>query len=113
MLLSISYPASGASYCDVGYDTTCPHPTIEDPLGVKFPGMTYATRPGDDEEQPNWVGHLVSSRDPRHPLLVYCLAVGGAQATDVQRQILKSFIPSIGARPDWAPWNAHDTLFSK
>lgn len=108
--LAVLNPYSGASYCDVGYDTRSPHPTPENPLGVDFPGITYC-EPG----KPNWVGHLVlqtnARRDQAGSLLVYDYGVGGDRADGVGRQVREQFIPSLASKPEWAPWTSGDTLF--
>jgi hypothetical protein len=44
-------------------------------------------------------------------LLVYDYAVGGSQVSGVQTQVENQFLPSLGAKPQWARWNADDTLF--
>ncbi|KDQ29860.1 carbohydrate esterase family 16 protein [Pleurotus ostreatus PC15] len=77
----------GASYCDVGYSNQSPHPTSEHPLGVPFPGYTYA-----EDGQANWVGHLITEHGPQSasqdpassgpsPVLVYDYAKGGGDCT--------------------------------
>ncbi|KAJ7717971.1 hypothetical protein B0H16DRAFT_1610024 [Mycena metata] len=94
----------GDSYSDVGYDPSCDLPTPEEPLGVEFPGITYA-----EPDSPNWVGHLITNYSPT--LLVYDYAKGGARVYNVKSQIQATFIRHIGQRPPWAPWAAEDTLF--
>lgn len=98
---------SGASYCDIGYDYTSPHPTRERPLGVEFPGTTYA-EPGE----PNWVGYLITQYNPNPGLLVYNFAKGGSRVSNVKNQIERQYLEYLAKKPDWAPWNADDTLFS-
>ncbi|KZT70157.1 carbohydrate esterase family 16 protein [Daedalea quercina L-15889] len=95
----------GASYCDVGYTSRSRHPTLENPLGVDFPGHTFA-EPG----KPNWVGHLITEH-ALSPILVYDYGLGGDRVDGVQRQIEKDFIPNLAPRPSWAPWTEQDTLF--
>ncbi|KAH9843044.1 uncharacterized protein C8Q71DRAFT_233062 [Rhodofomes roseus] len=96
----------GASYCDVGYDYRSPHPTLENPLGVEFPGYTWA-EPG----KANWVGHLITEH-ALSPMLVYDYALGGDRVDGVRRQIERGFIPHLAPRPHWAPWTEQDTLFA-
>ncbi|KAJ7187241.1 hypothetical protein C8R46DRAFT_1059212 [Mycena filopes] len=104
----------GASYCDVGYSPQdSPAPSAEEPLGVKFPGITFA-----DDGQPNWVGHLVKDFAPNDDddgspagLLVYDYAQGGSRVHDVRRQIQDMFVPHIGLKPEGARWEAEDALF--
>jgi hypothetical protein len=98
---------SGASYCDVGYSTKSPHPTPENPLGVDFPGITYA-EPGE----PNWVGHLVKKYSASPSVLVYDFARGGNRVDGVAHQFEDQFLPVLSTKPSWAPWTAEDTLFS-
>ncbi|KAJ7740135.1 hypothetical protein B0H16DRAFT_1676394 [Mycena metata] len=100
----------GASYCDVGYShRDHPVPSADEPLGIKFPGVTFA-----EAGQPNWVGHLVkefaASNKSASPL-VYNYAYGGSRVHDVRFQIQDVFVPHIGRRPDGAQWKAENTLF--
>ncbi|KAL5532555.1 hypothetical protein ACEPAF_4329 [Sanghuangporus sanghuang] len=102
----------GASFCDVGYDSECPHPTKAEPLGVPFPGITYA---GDGK--PNWVGYIArefcpSGSGDTDPLLVFDYAKGGAIVDGVRSQVYDQFIKSVAKKPSWAPWSAEDSLFS-
>ncbi|KAH9935006.1 uncharacterized protein B0H18DRAFT_979369 [Fomitopsis serialis] len=96
----------GASYCDVGYTSRSPHPTLEDPLGVEFPGHTWA-EPG----KANWVGHLITEHS-LSPILVHDYAMGGDRVDGVRRQIEKDFMPNLAPKPSWAPWREQDTLFA-
>lgn len=99
---------SGASYCDVGYNSKSPHPTHDQPLGVEFPGHTWC-EPG----KPNWVGHLVQQirvHRTTNPL-VYDYAIGGDTVDGVRRQVQHEFLPHLAPKPDWAPWTSEDTLF--
>ncbi|KAJ6536014.1 hypothetical protein DFH09DRAFT_1324842 [Mycena vulgaris] len=98
----------GDSYADVGYDyKSSPIPTREQPLGIEFPGTTYA-----EEGEPNWVGHLITNYSPGvNQLLVYDYATGGARVHDVKNQIHNMFLPHIGTDLDSTPWTAADTLF--
>ncbi|OCH86236.1 hypothetical protein OBBRIDRAFT_797374 [Obba rivulosa] len=102
----------GASYCAVGYNSLEPHPTEEEPLGVKFPGAITWT---EQDGKPNWVGYMVSKYLADRPAgrrpLVFDYAVGGDAVTGVHRQIHKEFLPFAGKKPEWAPWVASDTLF--
>ncbi|KAJ7449239.1 hypothetical protein FB451DRAFT_754571 [Mycena latifolia] len=99
----------GASYCDVGYEyAVCEAPSAAQPLGVPFPGTTYA-----EPDQPNWVGHLVTNyftgKGKGGPLLVYDYAKGGARVHNVRNQVQMMFCRHAGAHP--RPWKAGDTLF--
>ncbi|KAH9946107.1 SGNH hydrolase-type esterase domain-containing protein [Epithele typhae] len=98
----------GDSYSDVGYQYSDKSsiPTHDEPLGIPFPGVTWAG-PG----MPNWVGYLITEHT-HHPLLVYNYAVGGASMPDVRDQIQVNFMPRVGQKPDWAPWTSEDTLFT-
>ncbi|KAJ6551716.1 hypothetical protein B0H19DRAFT_1211301 [Mycena capillaripes] len=99
----------GASYCDVGYDyTNSPIPSHDQPLGVEFPGATYA-----EVGEPNWVGHLITNytSGSRDRLLVYNYAKGGSRVHNVKNQIEVMFKRHIELKPDWAAWTAEDTLF--
>ncbi|KAJ8698972.1 hypothetical protein PTI98_005619 [Pleurotus ostreatus] len=108
----------GASYCDVGYSNQSPHPTSEHPLGVPFPGYTYA-----EDGQANWVGHLITEHGPQSasqdpasgpsPVLVYDYAKGGATVHGVVQQVNDGFlrVGSAGWKPEWARWNSNDTIF--
>jgi hypothetical protein len=101
-------PHSGASYCDVGYEyANSSIPSYDEPLGVKFPGVTYA-----EPDEPNWVGHLITNYAPGQ-LLVYNYAKGGGRVHNVKNQIKFMFKQHIGERPAWAPWTPEDTLFSE
>lgn len=86
--------------------------------------MTWA-----EADKPNWVGHLITKYCPHprfdpakeeqsqeyrdHALLVYNYARGGDKVDGVQRQIQRFFLPKVGKKPEWAPWNADNTLFCK
>ncbi|KAI5119740.1 hypothetical protein M0805_008670 [Coniferiporia weirii] len=105
----------GDSYSSVGYDTGWPAPTEAEPLGVPFPGYTW-TEGGEedmgDSTGANWVGHLVLSRKKdAKSLLVYDYAVGGDTLAGVKKQIELWYLPNVGKKPDWAPWEANDSLF--
>ncbi|OSC97117.1 carbohydrate esterase family 16 protein [Trametes coccinea BRFM310] len=98
----------GDSYSDVGYEynkiTT--YPTDDAPLGIEFPGITWA-----EPAMPNWVGYLVTEYSPGTKLLVYDYAVGGHTVEGVRKQVQVNFLPRVGGRPNWACWSAEDTLF--
>ncbi|KZT70153.1 carbohydrate esterase family 16 protein [Daedalea quercina L-15889] len=95
----------GDSYSDVGYNVGEPHPTEESPLGVEFPGTTWA-----EHGQPNWVGHLVTNY-PLGPLLVYDFARGGDTINGVHQQIERGFLPHLAEKPNWCAWAENNTLF--
>lgn len=86
-----------------------PCPTSEEPLGVPFPGHTYA-----EEDQPNWLGYAVSS-----PLkgdaerLVYSYAGGGDTVNIVKGQIIDRFLPQVSAAAAAGTWSAtpQNTLY--
>ncbi|CAL1704185.1 unnamed protein product [Somion occarium] len=97
----------GDSYSDVGYrSSSMLHPSEEHPLGVVFPGYSWA-----EDHKPNWVGYLITEFAPGHAMLVYDYAVGGDRVNGVVSQIQRHFIPKVGQKPDWAPWSSDDTLF--
>ncbi|KAF8625822.1 hypothetical protein AX15_005202 [Amanita polypyramis BW_CC] len=116
---------SGDSYSSVGYhlDQRRP-PNAVQPLGITYPGFTW-----NEENEPNWVGHLVTKyypaprytpnceengQDPEYmssPLLVYDYARGGDTMDGVKHQITNWFLPKGGTKPDWAPWSADTSLF--
>ncbi|KZV69485.1 carbohydrate esterase family 16 protein [Peniophora sp. CONT] len=100
----------GDSYSSVDYNgTKSPHPTPQEPLGVPFPGRTWASINGDDA---NWVGFIVNTiADERKDLLVYDYAVGGDRVESLERQVGRSGFETIRDKPDWAPWTAADSLF--
>ncbi|KAJ6551725.1 hypothetical protein B0H19DRAFT_1158709 [Mycena capillaripes] len=96
----------GDSYSDVGYDyTNSSLPSPDEPLGVEFPGATYA-----EVDEPNWVGHLITNYAPSQ-LLVYDYAKGGSRVYNVKNQIQVMFKLQISQKPAWVPWTAEDTLF--
>jgi len=97
----------GASYCDIGYYyTKSSIPSYDQPLGVEFPGTTYA-----EQDAPNWVGHLITAYAPPNKLLVYDYAEGGSRVHSVKNQIQVMFKQHTSQKPTWAPWTAQDTLF--
>ncbi|KZT28430.1 carbohydrate esterase family 16 protein [Neolentinus lepideus HHB14362 ss-1] len=95
----------GDSYSDVGYNSKANHPSRDRPLGVDYPGITWA-----EADQPNWVGYLVTEY-VFSPVLVYDYAVGGDTVAGVRRQMERHFLPTVAKKPHWAPWAAEDTLF--
>lgn len=101
---------SGASYCDVRYDfKTSPRPTIDQPLGVPFPGSTWA-----EPQKPNWVGHLVTKlKEQQTSIIVYNFAHGGDTTDEVDGQINKIFIPGLVVNRAERVWDAATTLFCK
>ena len=108
------YSFSGDSYSAVGYAKGIAPPTPERPLGIKFPGMTWAEKDDEGNDLPNWVGHLVTSRTSAgNPLLVYDYAVGGHTVSGIRTQVQTVFLPIVGMKPAWAPWTAKDTLFGQ
>ncbi|KAI0721078.1 hypothetical protein C8T65DRAFT_632157 [Cerioporus squamosus] len=98
----------GDSYSDVGYDYTDQSsiPTDETPLGIEYPGVTWA-----EPAMPNWVGYLITEYSPYTRLLVYDYAFGGHAVGDVRKQVQVNFLPRVGEKPSWAPWSAEDSLF--
>ncbi|KAJ7242921.1 hypothetical protein C8J57DRAFT_64542 [Mycena rebaudengoi] len=97
----------GDSYSAVGYDhLRDPAPTREEPLGIKFPGETYA-----EWREPCWVGHLICNHSPNPNLLIYDYAEGGANVFDVKEQVQSIFLGHIGHKPESAPWTPSDALF--
>ncbi|KAJ6461028.1 hypothetical protein C8R45DRAFT_1081036 [Mycena sanguinolenta] len=97
----------GASYCDVGFEySVSPIPSYDQPLGVEFPGATYA-----ESNAPNWVGHLIKKYAPQNKFLVYNYAKGGSRVYNVKNQIQVMFKRHISLKPASAPWTAEDTIF--
>ncbi|KAJ7263074.1 hypothetical protein C8J57DRAFT_1334618 [Mycena rebaudengoi] len=97
----------GASYCDVGYDyTTSPTPTREEPLGIRFPGVTYA-----EPNEPNWVGLFVTNHSPNPNLLVYNYSKGGSRVYNVKSQVEEMFLRHFGNISSQSQWTSSDTLF--
>jgi hypothetical protein len=97
---------SGDSYSSVGYDSGSPHPHPDEPIGVKFPGVTWT-----NDGEPNWVGHLITKYSQNPSLLVYDYAVGGDKVDGIKHQVRYHFMGSLANKPDWAPWTAENTLF--
>ncbi|KZT35686.1 hypothetical protein SISSUDRAFT_1121437 [Sistotremastrum suecicum HHB10207 ss-3] len=62
----------GDSYSSVKYNSKSPSPSKENPLGVKFPGITSCER-----GTPNWVGHFIKDARAPSDILVYDYAVAG------------------------------------
>ncbi|KAI0669360.1 hypothetical protein C8Q78DRAFT_1070881 [Trametes maxima] len=108
----------GASYCDVGYSRKFPHPTLQHPLGVEYPGTTWCghfdRQSNTYINEPNWVGHVIDlckSSRASSSLLVYDYALGGDRVDGVKRQIHHDFSQDLASKPEWAPWASDDTLF--
>ena len=101
----------GDSYSSVDYHgPNSPHPTPQEPLGVPFPGHTWASINSDD---PNWVGHIVNMvLDERRDFLVFDYAIGGDRVENLEYQVNRGF-QTIRDRPNWAPWTAEDSLFGQ
>ncbi|KAJ6493980.1 hypothetical protein C8R47DRAFT_1117936 [Mycena vitilis] len=96
----------GDSYSDVGYEyADASIPSDDEPLGVEFPGATYA-----EVDQANWVGHFVTNYAASQ-LLVYDYAKGGSRVHNMRNQVEVMFQRQISHKPAWAPWTAEDTLF--
>ncbi|KAI0780920.1 hypothetical protein BD413DRAFT_15510 [Trametes elegans] len=97
----------GDSYSDVGYtyNKATTFPSDETPLGIEFPGVTWA-----EPAMPNWVGYLITEYT-HTKLLVYDYAIGGDAVHGVRKQVQVNFLPRMGEKPDWAPWGAEDSLF--
>ncbi|KAL2174104.1 carbohydrate esterase family 16 protein [Thermothelomyces heterothallicus CBS 202.75] len=106
----------GDSYSQTGFDVTGTKPSASNPLGnPPLPGWTASGGL-------NWVGFLVSEFNTS-TTLSYNFAYGGAttNATIVppyQPTVLSfidqvaQFSGSIASKPDYAPWNADNALFS-
>lgn len=75
---------------------------------MEFPGTPYTEIGEDDRSLPNWVGHLLTSRNG---LLIYDYAAGGQTVSGVCTQVERCFLPDIGKKPDWAPWKSFNSLF--
>ncbi|KAG8902391.1 hypothetical protein FRC01_009594, partial [Tulasnella sp. 417] len=124
----------GASTSDVGYrHGDSPQPTKERPLGVEYPGVTWA-----ESNEANWVrassrppllvvmqdvwaltkqlehrlqvGHLINQYTHSNPL-VYNYAVGGHTLKGYEQQILKGFIDGAGREGSEVDWTAENSLF--
>jgi hypothetical protein len=96
--------SSGDSYSATGYDVQGPHPDETNPLGnPAFPGETTA-------EDANWVGYVITNYSKTNTLF-YNFAIPGSMVQGVSAQRRLSFLHGPGKRPDWAPWNSHDSLF--
>jgi len=87
----------------LGKDT--PSPTDDNPLGIEYPGITYA-----EEGKPNWVGFLATVYNASS-LLVYNYALGGATVEGVVDQVERNFLPKAGKKPLTTPWTERDSLF--
>jgi len=97
----------GDSFSSVRWDyQASPHPSLKSPLGVTFPGVTYA-EPG----KPNWVGHLVKSRPPE-TIVIYDYARGSDFVSSLERQIIYQYLPNVARKPSSAQWDSNDTLFT-
>lgn len=100
----------GDSYSDVGRSIFLSkgkiRSTQENPLGVEFPGLTFA-----EPNKPNWVGHLITEFKPNPSILVHCFAVGGDTVHGVVKQVQRDFLPGVGTQPDWAQWTSSNSLF--
>ena len=80
---------------------------------MHFPGITFADEHEETGDCANWVGHLIRLRSAVDAtLLVYDYAVGGDTIAGVRSQVQRRFLPTVGTKPDWAPWKAENTLFS-
>ncbi|KAG2008626.1 fungal cellulose binding domain-containing protein [Coprinopsis cinerea AmutBmut pab1-1] len=117
----------GDSYCSVFKTPTNfsqeISPSADNPFYTPYPGRTYA-----GEGQPNWVGHFITKYAPgprydpskkkqskdykKDPLLVYNYASGGDRVAGVAYQVQKLFLPHVGAKPRWAPWDERNSLFT-
>jgi hypothetical protein len=108
-LISQSDPSAPVKLNAIGYDSSQPIPTAESPLGVPYPGETLT----EGFNSPNWVSWITHKyRDTsENCLLAFDFAVGLHEIPDVRTQIHDGFIPSIGAKPDWALWDEDNTLF--
>ncbi|KDQ09579.1 carbohydrate esterase family 16 protein [Botryobasidium botryosum FD-172 SS1] len=102
----------GDSYSDVGYNSDlCTPPSDENPLGVVFPGQTYA-----EDDAPNWVGYLATEFN-KSRFLVYDYAVGGAVTRHLRfEQVEREFLKGAGSRDSDSKaarpkWNAGNSLF--
>ncbi|KAF8525790.1 hypothetical protein BU17DRAFT_62360 [Hysterangium stoloniferum] len=96
----------GDSYSDVGYtlrrDT--PRPTLEEPLGIKFPGFPY-------DGGCNWVGY-VAREYSQSPLLIYDYAQCGQTTHALKHQF--NLFKQQNFKGDILPlplWKAESSLF--
>ena len=44
---------------------------------------------------------------------MYDYAVGGVGVDDIPQQLHRHFLPTVGQRPEWAPWTAANSLFGR
>ena len=87
---------SGDSYSDVGYSPHESPPNDIEPLGVPFPGITFA-----DSDGPNWVAIcyiILSLKDISRPTVYY--VTGGLSCNRVQSISVISFRLREGWRND-------------
>ncbi|KAG8902807.1 hypothetical protein FRB99_004106 [Tulasnella sp. 403] len=103
--IRIASALSGASTSDVGYSFDSPSPSPEKPLGVEFPGITYA-----EFGKPNWIGHLIDKYTKSSPL-VYNYAVGGHTLPGYTNQIRLGFLKGPASKQSEIPWAATNSLF--
>ncbi|KAG8902105.1 hypothetical protein FRB99_004832 [Tulasnella sp. 403] len=81
-----------------------PPPGAEEPLGVKFPGVTSAG-PG----QANWVGYLCQAYTTAK-LVVYDYAMPESRADGIEEQVRQLFTDD-NVQNNNSPWAASDSLF--
>ncbi|KII88437.1 carbohydrate esterase family 16 protein [Plicaturopsis crispa FD-325 SS-3] len=117
----------GDSYSSVAMRSKFTPPTRRDPLGLPYPGYPFT-----EDNQPNWVGHLLSKYAPRirynpskktavdldgkqvdePPILVYDFAVGGDTVHGVSTQVERHFLPYHAAvEPSDDTWTGNNSLF--
>lgn len=124
VLLSQYHPCSGDSYSDVGYSPDESPPGEIEPLGVEYPGNTFA-------DGANWVtlpeiavcfcAYLPSIRQVgflateynKSTLVVFDFAKGGETTKNLRYHLEEEFLPHIGDKPEYAPWSASNSLFGE
>ena len=100
-----AHRASGDSLSAVGAPNK-PMPTLDEPLGIEFPGITY-----NEPDLPNWVGFMASDH---HPMLVYNYARGGHTCKPgLSSQVNSMYLPHAGTKPDYAQWLDRDSMFGE
>lgn len=110
---------SGDSFSSIGYSSSDPPPTSEQPLGIPFPGLTSCENVDETTDrvtyEPNWVGHFVQTVNNKRPgeaaLRVRDYAVTGDTVARMRRwQVRREFLAHARAESE-PTWSATDTLF--
>lgn len=59
LLIYVHHHLSGDSYSSVDNYQSKVKPDADNPLGIRFPGVTW-----NEPDRPNWVGHLITKYCP-------------------------------------------------